>query len=223
MRKEKPTVERIKALIASSEPIAVSRRGFGLSYEELNFASGWMASAANCISLLTPLTSQYRSRLITATTRFDTAWMNRSNESSTRSQVVGEVRGILQALLSDIEAGLIIKLESRIVGDALDNFLDQAEYLARKNQITSGVLAGVVFEDTIRRIGREHSFKHRDVEQIINGLVKAEVLTEGKGKACKQAAHVRTKATHADWDAFDIADVKTAIAITRDLIETHLT
>lgn len=222
MRKEREIVDRIKGLIEAATEIAVEKRSFAMTYSQLDFAAGWMISASNCIELIVPPLSPYRSAISMARARFDTAGLLPTNESSTKSATVGAVRGILQSLLQDIEAGLITRLEARIVGEAFDDFLDQAEILAAKGQIASGVLAGVVFEDTIRRIGRENQIEHDKVDQVIIMLVKAEVITEAKAKAARAAAHVRTKATHAEWNAFDISDVKATILTTRDLIATHL-
>ena len=84
------------------------------------------------------------------------------------------------------------------------------------------MIAGVVFEDTIRRIAQNNEIPVRDLEAIINALVKRGVITATKAKRAKSAAHVRTKATHADWDAFDLKDVDDTINFTRELITAHL-
>ena len=222
MRKEKLVVDRVRTLVDSATELATKRRGFSLNYDELNFAAGWLASAANCIELLTRPASAYRMSLVSARATFETAGMIKQNESSDKSAVIGSVRGILQNLLEDIEAGLIIDLESRVVGEAFGDFLDHAEKLASKGQKASGVLAGVVFEDTIRRIGQNNNITHERVDEVISMLVKATVITEAKAKLARVGAHVRTKATHADWEAFDIPEVKATIAVTRDLIDSHL-
>ena len=39
-------------------------------------------------------------------------------------------------------------------------------------------------------------------------LTKSEVITEEQAKQARVAAHVRTKATHADWDEFTMQGVQ---------------
>jgi hypothetical protein len=43
-----------------------------------------------------------------------------------------------------------------------------------------------------------------------------------KAKRARVAATVRTKATHAQWDAFTESDVVAALASTRELVENQL-
>ena len=86
----------------------------------------------------------------------------------------------------------------------------------------AGVIAGVVFEDTIRRIYRNKiaDDKGKSLEDIINALAKQSVITGQQSKQAKVAAHVRTKATQ--WDEFDIAGVQDTIQITRRFLSNHL-
>ena len=80
----------------------------------------------------------------------------------------------------------------------------------------------MVFEDTIRRIAQNNEIGDGRLEEIINKLVKSKVFTATKAKRAKSSAHVRTKATHADWEEFDLKDVADTIKFTRELIEAHL-
>ncbi len=88
----------------------------------------------------------------------------------------------------------------------------------------AGVIAGVVFEDTIRRIYRDKITDDKDqsLEDLINGLAKRDVITGQQSKQSKVAAHVRTKATHAQWDEFDLTGVEGTIQITKLLLREHL-
>ena len=53
-------------------------------------------------------------------------------------------------------------------------------------------------------------------------LFRSEILTGTKAKRARVAADVRTKATHAQWDEFDLADVSATIDITQELISVQL-
>jgi hypothetical protein len=86
------------------------------------------------------------------------------------------------------------------------------------------VIAGVVFEDAMRRICRKRAIpeKGQQLDGLISQLASTGVLTATKAKRARVAAHVRTKATHAQWDEFDIADVKASIDFAREIVATEL-
>jgi predicted nucleic acid-binding protein len=64
--------------------------------------------------------------------------------------------------------------------------------------------------------------KGKTLETLIVDLVNAEILTQTKAKRARVAAHLRTKATHAQWEEFDLKDVDTTIDFTEELILKHL-
>ena len=60
------------------------------------------------------------------------------------------------------------------------------------------MIAGVVFEDTIRRIYRNKiadDDKGKNLEDLISALAREGVITGQQSKQAKVAAHVRSKAT----------------------------
>jgi len=76
-------------------------------------------------------------------------------------------------LLPDIDSGLLGDLGNKIRAETFDDFLDHAEYyLKESRKMEAGVIAGVVFEDTVRRIYRDKigDDKNQRVEDIINAL-----------------------------------------------------
>jgi hypothetical protein len=81
-----------------------------------------------------------------------------------------------------------------------------------------------VFEDSLRRVCRKHSIPDRGVklDQLISELTAKGTLSPVKAKRARVAAHVRTKASHAQWDEFDLSDVEATIAFARELIASHL-
>jgi hypothetical protein len=85
-------------------------------------------------------------------------------------------------------------------------------------------IAGVVFEDTIRRVYRDKITDDMGckLEDMINDLAKNAVITGQQSKQAKVAAHVRTKATHALWDEFDLGGVTDTIQLTKLFLREHL-
>lgn len=138
---------------------------------------------------------------------------------------VGEVTEILKSLLEDIDRGLLASIENQTRASVFDDFLDHAKEYARNNiKNEAGVIAGVVFEDTLRTICRNSGIEEKDqkLDFLINELVKLIILTQVKAKRARVAAHVRTKATHAQWEEFELEDVNTTIRFTEELILKYL-
>lgn len=138
---------------------------------------------------------------------------------------VGELRFLLHNLLNDIDAGLLVSVADRARAETFDNFLDHSkEYLSDGRKNEAGVISGVVFEDSLRRICRKYGIteKNEKLDNLISALVKIDVLSKAKAKRARAAAHVRTKATHAQWDEFDENDVKVTIELSEELIMSYL-
>jgi hypothetical protein len=105
-----------------------------------------------------------------------------------------------------------------------DDFLDHGSaYLKQGRKNEAGVIACIVFDDSLRRICRISSIAEKGVnlDALISELVKADVLTEVKAKRARSAAGLRISAAHARWEEFEIEDVKPVIDFAKELIEAH--
>lgn len=211
MQIEKSVINRIEDLISKAD--AASEQ-YDTAYHEF---PGIICSTINIIDLLidNPHNS-YRRKIEDISEDFfeDEAIASISMLSS-----------ILNNLLLDIKAGLIYSITNRTRAETFDNFLDHAKsYLSNKQIKESGIIAGVVFEDSIRRICDKHkiSQKGRKLDELINELVKDQKISQMKAKRARASAHVRTKATHAQWDEFDERDVQITIDFTEEIILNHL-
>lgn len=177
----------------------------------------WLASAQNIVHLVvTDSGNPYRSS-VDKICGSDRGYCTQTS--------VGDVTVMLKSLLQDIDLGLLASIEDQTRAAVFDDFLDHAkEYAKEERKNEAGVIAGVVFEDTLRSICRNAGIteKGRKLDTLIDDLVKAGTLTQVKAKRAKVAAHVRTKATHAQWDEFELGDVDTTIAFTEELILNHL-
>jgi len=178
---------------------------------------GWLAAAQNIVHLVVANPANpYRSSVDKICSQ-DRGWC--------AQQSVGEVVVVLRSLLKDIDSGLLASVEDQTRAAVFDDFLDHAkQYAKNKQHREAGVIAGVVFEDTLRTLCRNEKIpeKGQKLDRLIDALVKTGVLTQVKAKRARVAAHVRTKATHAQWDEFEIEDVNTTIAFTEELILKHL-
>ncbi len=224
MSVERAVISRINDLIKQGMPISpAGKKGSALTFEETQAIPGWMASANHAVELTCGGTlNAYGAMCRKIDTRYSAASFEGLYEVSAKSECVGAMISVLENLLSDVEAGLIASIEDRVRAETFDDFLDHAEKYHKEGRKVSGILAGVVFEDTIRNIAKRHGADTGRLDTTIDGLVKKNVITGTEAKRAKAAAHVRNKATHADWDEFELTDVGATIKFTRELIATHL-
>lgn len=215
---EERTLQRIEALLQQAMHLRRgNEHGQVLSEDHRQQCAGWIASATNIIQLLClQPTSPYR-----ASTEKVVA---RGIHLCAQDQV-GEVASILAALLDDAKQGLITSIADHARAETFDDFLDHAVAYSKQNRKSeAGVIAGVVFEDSLRRICRKHGIDDKDVslDNLISELTKRDILSATKAKRARAAAHVRTKATHAQWDEFDIKDVQACIEFSQEIIANEL-
>lgn len=176
----------------------------------------WVASARQLVELLAPNpTSPYRSQV-------QSTLINAIGIADNR---VDNIAAILRQLVIDVDDGLLDPIEAKVRGVVFGDFLEHAaHYLRGGHHAPAGVIAGVVFEDTIRRTAERNRIPQRDVklDQLITELRKIEVFTDVLAARARSAATVRTKATHAQWDEFTAADVQATLIFTRELVEERL-
>jgi hypothetical protein len=157
------------------------------SASTLGLCEGWITEAVNVIEVAIPIeTNAYRRRIREMEDRQGYAVGNK----------VTAIAASLEALLPDIDAGLLADFGNKVRAETFDDFLDHADiYLHEGEKQAAGVLAGVVFEDTIRRICRDRNIneKGEDLDKLISALTRQNVITGQQGKQARVAAHVRTK------------------------------
>ena len=202
---------KIEELVRRAPAISSEARRTVASLGE---GEGWTTEAVNVIEVAIPIESNsYRRRV-------------RELESKPIG-VDGKVAAIaacLRAFLPDLDAGLIADFGNKVRAETFDDFLDHADaYYQEGSKQAAGVLAGVVFEDTIRRICRDKDITDKGgLEQLINALASRNVITGQQSKQAKVAAHVRAKATHALWDEYDLDGLAATIQLTRTFLREHL-
>jgi len=127
----------------------------------------------------------------------------------------------------EIQGGLLTTVENHAIAVTFDDFLDHgAEYLKTGRKDEAAVIAGIVFEDTIRRICRVLEITENEIalDTLISELAKRDppVLTALRAKHARFAAGLRTSAAHARWEEIQLNDVKPVIEFTRELMAEHL-
>jgi hypothetical protein len=199
--------ERIENLVAEAPQLSA----------DLPRQRAWLTAAQHAVGLVCPSANNpyhVRAREIVGTMGPRQDVLN-----------VSQMLALMSRLLEEIDAGLLTTVENRAIAVTFDDFLDHGtEYLKRGRKDEAGVIAGIVFEDAIRRICRTLDIGENGValEALISDLVKRDVLTAQKAKRARAAAGLRTSAAHARWEEFEIGDVTPVIEFTKELIEAHL-
>jgi hypothetical protein len=205
---------RLEELLNAPPECIVSASGLFKNSAGVSLARGWRVSAASLIATVVP-DPQHPYRVAAA-------------ESLTSIYLIAacsSLFGLLQQLHRDFEAGLLANLEAQASAKTFDDLLDHAQaYLKEKRHEPAGVLAGVVFEDTIRKLCDKHAIPQDGValDTLLSSLAKAGVITPLERKEGTTAAAVRTSATHARWDEYVPDQVETVVRLTRRLIREKL-
>ena len=184
---------------------------------QMQACSAWLTAAQNLVHLIcTDSNVPYR-------TKADRVALG--DHGYKIHEGVGELAAVLTALQNDADLGLLASVADRARAETFDDFLDHADvYLKDSRKNEAGVIAGVVFEDTVRRVCRKSTIEERGkrIDELISALSHKGEISGIKAKRARAAAHVRTKATHAQWDEFELEDIRATIEFTRELIESKL-
>jgi len=207
-------IEKLGSLVAEAKQIEFDADEYNNVDEHAdNQALAWITSAHNAIVLACPdAASPYR-RTIDALIV----------ESATGSQrwFMARIAALLVQVEKDAGAGLLTSLADGIRAELFDDFLEHAKhYIQSSKKSEAGVIAGVVFEDSLRRLCAKRQIAEKGValDLLITALTADGTLSTTKAKRARAAAHVRTKATHAQWDEYDMRDVESAIDFTEEVL-----
>ena len=215
---EKDIESRLKQLLDDSKSLSMGNANDQCTDPiQMQACSAWLTSAQNLVHLIfSDPSSPYRWKTDLIASRSFGHMIHSS---------VGELAAVLIALQNDADLGLLASVADSVRAETFDNFLDHSDaYLRKNSKNEAGVIAGVVFEDTVRRICRKNKIVEKgvQVDQLISDLSSKAVISGMKAKRARVAAHVRTKATHAQWDEFEVKDVRATIEFTRELIDSKL-
>lgn len=208
---------RIQTLIEESDRVTSYASENGVDEEDRQLCSAWLTSAEHAIHILVDSPSlPYRRKL--------DAIISKDHGYQIHLAVL-EVRALLRSLVSDMDAGLLGSITDQARAETFEDFLEHAEhYVSKNHKNEAGVIAGVVFEDSLRRVCRKQQIIEKDVnlDLLISQLTSNGTFTAVKAKRARVAAHVRTKASHAQWDEFEMVDVQATLAFTHEFIASNL-
>lgn len=137
------------------------------------------------------------------------------------------IRGALENLRDEIEAGMIGSLQKRMTGEVLTDFIQLTRAALDQNRgdgkNVAAVLAAAAFEDTIRRMGATLAgvIGRDDLEKIINTLKEKGVLQSPQLGIAQSYLSFRNHALHANWEKIEKEAVVSVLGFVEQLLLKH--
>src|SRR5438552_11591654 len=137
------------------------------------------------------------------------------------------VKGVLQNVKTELDAGVVGSLRQRITADVLTDFIALARTALEDTRDdaknVAAVLAAAAYEDTIRRMERELAgvMGRDDLNDVINALKKAGIIQPPQLGIALSYLSFRNHALHADWSKIDRAAVHSVIGFVEQLLLKH--
>ncbi len=143
------------------------------------------------------------------------------------------LRGVLQGLQKDVEAGYLESLTQRIHANVFSDLLESAEHLALEDnngyKDAAAVLAGGVLEQHIRKLCEHHNIptEHTNnrgelvptkIDSLNAQLVKVGAYNKTDQGAVTNWYRIRTDAAHARYDQYTTEQVRILIDGLRSFI-----
>jgi len=152
----------------------------------------------------------------------------RPEDNSFRKELTARAVGAaLQNLRAEVEGGLLSSLERRIASDVLSDLIQLARAAldepgeGPKN--VAAVLAAAAYEDTIRRVAKEHAgvIGQDKLDVVIGKLKDAGLLVAPQLGIALSYLNFRNHALHAQWNVIDRAAVQSVLGFVEQLLLKH--
>ena len=135
-------------------------------------------------------------------------------------------QGILKAAKKDIEEGHLKKIETLVAADIFEDFLEMSEHLVEQGyKDPAAMLVGAVLEDGLRKIAKNNGItlkSKEDIASLNQKLVDAKIFNRLIQKKVNVWNEIRNKADHAEFEKYDLNDVKEMLKGVRDFLGQHL-
>lgn len=184
-------VKEVKSLISIAEKLSAdaSRSGSNLPHDRVQELLGVVARGGQLITKLYGADSHFFSTF-QAAVRIPSFNSMHSNHY----RHVSDVAGILKAVESDLESGMLSNFKSLAQAEVFADFLDMAEHLLNEGyKDASAVLLGAVLEDSLRKIADAAGVAviGPKGKPLTLDPLNAAVCKQGVyGHACAEADHV---------------------------------
>jgi len=137
-----------------------------------------------------------------------------------QSDIIQHTLGVLKSIKSEVEMGLVGKLEVQAQGGILGDFITLAKESLDESKDVAAVLISAALEDALKRFALQNGLSVEDanMEQVINALKSKGLLKGPQASIVKGHKELRQKAFHANWDKIEKPSVNSAIGFTESFI-----
>ena len=205
--------KEIKLLIGIAEKLSTdaSTAGNNLPHERVQELQGVVARGGQLITKLYGSNSHYFAMFKTA---INVSQFNSMHSNHFRH--VSDVAGMLKAVDSDIESGMLSNFKNLAQAEVFADFLDMAEHLLNVGyKDASAVIIGAVLEDSLRKIAEASgiSVTNQNGKAFTIDPLNIEVSKQGiygplVQKQVTSWANLRNDAAHGHFNKYDESQVK---------------
>jgi len=147
--------------------------------------------------------------------------------TQTATRAVPFTIGVLENLLSELDAGLVGNLQQRIAGEVLGDLIELAKTALEDRTPgtlnVAAVLVAASYEDTLRRMGTQLAgiSNKPKLEKVQNILKEKGLLRGSEVSALAGFLKFRNDALHANWDHIQETTVHSCLAFVEQLLLKH--
>jgi len=143
---------------------------------------------------------------------------------------VSQMLGIANTVRHDYDNGLLFKIRAQVQADIFADFLEMGEYLLNESyKDAAAVIIGTVLEDSIRKLCTQNGIptvktngQPLTIDPLNSALAKANVYSKLVQKQITTWAHIRNKAAHGEYDAYDENQVNMMLLFVQNFAEEYL-
>ena len=134
------------------------------------------------------------------------------------------VKGALQNVLQEIDAGLVTTLANQAAGEVFGDLVALAKSAHQAGHKTvAAVLACAALEDSLKRKAGELgiSTTGKTLDSVVNALKAASFFKGPQAAIVGSYVKLRNSAMHADWDKIESSDVGSLIGFLEPFLIQH--
>jgi hypothetical protein len=137
-----------------------------------------------------------------------------------QSSIIEHTMGVLKSIKSEVEMGLVGKMEVQAQGGILGDFITLAKESLDESKDVAAVLVSAALEDALKRFALQNNLDvaEKDMTEVINALRTKGLLKDPQASIVQSHAKLRNKAFHANWDKIEKPSVNSAIGFTESFI-----
>lgn len=135
------------------------------------------------------------------------------------------LKGILQALRADYDAGRLQTFQELVHADLFSDFLEMAEYFLQEGyKDPAAVIAGGVLEEHLRKLCGKHGVTlptKPKLDTMNADLARVNAYSKNDQKQATAWAGLRNDAAHGNYSKYTDSEVKHMVAGVRDFISRN--